>query len=206
MALNRIPRIGWVIAGATLMFGVTGAVTWASAATETASQGSVFHPIDPVRILNTRPGSVNVGTAPKPFAKDETRTLQVAGTNGIPVNATSVVINFTVDNTTEWSFLTVWPSGESRPDVSNINWTGANQTIANLTTVKLGANGALDVYNAFGTTNVLADVAGYYVEGNFETLPPTTAPTTSSTPGTSTPGTSSTTSTTEAPTTSTTQA
>jgi hypothetical protein len=191
MAFKRIPRAGWAIAGAALMFGVTGAITIASAQTDPPSQGGVFHPIDPVRIMNTRPGSVNVGTDPRPFGEGETRTLQVAGVNGIPEDATSVVINFTVDRPTEWSFLTVWPSGEPRPDTSNLNWNEANETRANLSTLRLGDNGALDVYNAFGSTDVLADVTGYFVEGNFVTLPPsstsTTAPSTSSTaPGSST--------------------
>ncbi len=195
MAFTRIPRVGWAIAGAALMFGVTGAITMASAATETPSQGAVFHPIDPVRIMNTRPAPVNVGTDAKPFGAGETRKLQVAGTNGIPAEATAVVVNFTVVDTTEWSFLTVWPSGQPRPDVSNINWTGANETIANLSTVKLGDDGALSVYNAFGTTNVLADVAGYYVEGNFETIPPTSSTTSSTAPTDSSSSTSSTSST-----------
>jgi hypothetical protein len=195
MAFSRIPRVGWALAGAALMFGVTGAITYASAATEPSSQGAVYHPIDPVRIMNTRPGTVNVGTDPKPFGKDETRTLQVAGKNGIPADATAVVINFTVDKTTDWSFLTVWPSKQlPRPDVSNINWTGKDQTIANSATIKLGPNGALDVYNAFGSVDVIADIAGYYTEGNFVTVPTTEAPTTSSTAPT--------TSSTEAPTTS----
>jgi hypothetical protein len=192
MAFKRIPRAGWAIAGAALMFGVTGAVTWASAQTDPPSQGSVFHPVDPIRIMNTRPGSVNVGTDPTPFGAGETRTLQVAGVNGIPADATAVVINFTVDRPTEWSFLTVWPSGEARPDTSNLNWNEANETRANLSTVRLGDNGALDVYNAFGTTDVLADVTGYYLEGNFVTLPPTTTSTT--TPESSTTSTPDTTS------------
>jgi hypothetical protein len=202
MALKRIPRAGWAIAGAVLMFGVTGAVTWASAQTDPPSQGGVFHPIDPVRIMNTRPGAVNVGTDPRPFGAGETRTLQVAGVNGIPEEATSVVINFTVDRPTEWSFLTVWPSGEPRPDTSNLNWNTANETRANLSTVRLGDNGALSVYNAFGTTDVLADVTGYYLEGNFVTLPPTSPPSTTTPESSSTSSTldtSSTSSSTEAP-------
>jgi hypothetical protein len=203
MALKRISRSGWAIAGAVLMFGVTGAVTWASAQTDPPAQGGVFHPIDPVRIMNTRPGAVNVGTEARPFGEGETRTLQVAGVNGIPEEATSVVINFTVDRPTEWSFLTVWPSGEPRPDTSNLNWNTANETRANLSTLRLGDNGALDVYNAFGTTDVLADVTGYFVEGNFVTLPPsTTAPSTTtpeSSTTSSTSSTSSTTSSTDAP-------
>lgn len=187
MALTRIPRAGWVIAGAALMFGVTGAITYASAATNvTTDQGSVFHPVSPVRIMNTRAGTVNIGTSPTPFAKAETRRLQVAGANGIPVDATAVVINFTVTDTTEYSFLTVWPSDEVRPDASNINWAGAGVTIANLSTVKLGADGALNVYNAFGTANVIADVAGYYTGADFVPLTTTTSTTSTTTPDDST--------------------
>jgi hypothetical protein len=197
MALKRIPRAGWAVAGAALMFGLTGAVTWASAQTDPPSQGGTYHPVDPLRIMNTRPGTVNIGTDPRPFGAGETRTLQVAGVNGIPADATAVVINFTVDRPTEWSFLTVWPSGEARPDTSNLNWNTANETRANVSTVRLGANGALDIYNAFGTTDVLADINGYYTEGNFVTIPPTSSSTTtpeSSSTSSSTPDTSSSTS------------
>lgn len=197
MTRRRLPRTGWAIIGAATMFGITGAINAAMAtssssrtespsavptATTVVDQGQVFHPIDPVRILNSRPGAVNTGTNPTPWGPNETRTVQIAGRLGIPTNATGVVLNVTVDNTTAWSFLTIWPADEGQPDVSNINWIGANETIANQTTVKLGPNGDVKIFNAFGSTNVLADIAGYYTPADFVPLPTTTTtPSTSST-------------------------
>ena len=51
--------------------------------------------------------------------------------------------------------------------------------IANLVTVTLGQGGAIDIYNAYGTVNVLADVEGYFepapsstVTGEFHPISP----------------------------------
>jgi hypothetical protein len=34
--------------------------------------------------------------------------------------------------------------------------------VPNLVVVRLGSNGVVDIYNAAGTTDVIADVVGYY--------------------------------------------
>jgi hypothetical protein len=81
------------------------------------------------------------------------------------------VLNVTATQTSEPSFLTVFPAGTTPPVVSNLNWIGGT-TIPNLVTVKLGAGGQVSVFNKFGTTHVIADIAGYYVpsSGKFITL------------------------------------
>jgi hypothetical protein len=38
----------------------------------------------------------------------------------------------------------------------------ANQTVANLVVVKLGSDGAVQVYNAKGSVDVVVDVSGWY--------------------------------------------
>jgi hypothetical protein len=81
----------------------------------------------------------------------------------MPSNATAVVLNVTATETTAPSFLTVWPAGEARPTASNLNWV-AGQTVPNLVTAKLGQGGRLSIYNLAGTVDVIADVAGYYVD------------------------------------------
>jgi hypothetical protein len=35
-------------------------------------------------------------------------------------------------------------------------------TVPNLVVVKLGSNGAVDLYNAFGSVDVVIDVVGWY--------------------------------------------
>jgi hypothetical protein len=50
------------------------------------------------------------------------------------------------------------------PISSNLNF-GANQTIANLVTVRVGAGGKVTLGNAVGSVDVIADLVGYYDNG-----------------------------------------
>jgi hypothetical protein len=67
----------------------------------------------------------------------------------------------TVTNPTGPSFLTVWPDGSTKPLASDLNYV-AGLTVPNLVVVKLGASGAIDLFNASGTTDVVVDVVGWY--------------------------------------------
>jgi len=91
--------------------------------------------------------------------------LKVAGAGG--VNATTagaVVMNMTIANPTQVGYLTVFPTGTVRPQVSSINFTQW-QDIPNLVTVKLGTGGSVNLYNMnAGQTNLVSDVAGYYIK------------------------------------------
>jgi hypothetical protein len=44
---------------------------------------------------------------------------------------------------------------------SDLNVT-SGPAVPNLVVVRLGSNGVVDIYNAAGTTDVIADVVGYY--------------------------------------------
>ncbi len=126
-----------------------------------------FVPLPPTRILDTRPAPLNVGGFVGPMGAGEIHTFQVTGVAGVPINATAVVMNVTVDQTTGPSFLTVYPAGAAQPPtVSNLNWAAAKTTIPNLVVVKIGAAGQVSVFNQSGKVHVIADVAGYYVPGN----------------------------------------
>ena len=87
--------------------------------------------------------------------------MQVGGAGGIPSDVTAVSANVTVTNTTDPSFLTVFPGGAALPMASDLNWV-TGQTAFNLTVVRVGAGGTLTVFNAIGQTDVIMDVAGYY--------------------------------------------
>ncbi|MCU1386895.1 MAG: hypothetical protein JWL72_233, partial [Ilumatobacteraceae bacterium] len=136
---------------------------------------SYYVPLTPARLLDTRDGE---GGNLSPLAGDVTTQLHVAGVGGVPASgATAVVMNLTAVNPTDAGFLTAWPSGEARPLVSNVNFV-PGQTVPNLTTVKIGANGFVDIYNHSGETDVIADVVGYYTAtpppegGRFTALTP----------------------------------
>ena len=124
--------------------------------------GAGYHPLTPSRILDTRTGN---GAPVAPVGPGATLHLQVTGRGGVPATGVSaVVLNVTVTQTTAPSFLTVFPTGEALPLAANLNYV-AGQTVPNLVTAKLGANGRISLYNAAGSTHVVADVAGWYDAG-----------------------------------------
>jgi chitodextrinase len=124
--------------------------------TDSTGTGASFVPLTPSRIVDTRMG----GGAP--LGPGATMTVTMAGKGGVPATgAKAVVLNVTVVNPTAASALTVWPADASRPLASDLNFV-AGQTVPNLVVVKLSANGQFDIFNAFGTTNVIVDVVGWY--------------------------------------------
>jgi hypothetical protein len=125
--------------------------------------GDGFTALTPTRVVDSRPAT-QVGPFATPWGATTTRTVQVAGTAGVPADATAVVVNATATGTTAGSFLTLWPSGQSRPLASNLNWS-PGQTIANAVTAKVGANGSIDVYNNLGNADVVLDIVGYFTTG-----------------------------------------
>jgi hypothetical protein len=80
---------------------------------------------------------------------------------GVPAGAAAAVLNVTAVDPTAAGFLTVWPQGTAMPTVSNLNF-AAGHNVANLVTVGLSSGGAVSVYANTGSTNVVADVEGYY--------------------------------------------
>jgi hypothetical protein len=118
-----------------------------------------YHPVTPARILDTR---TNTGGLPGKLGQGCVKSVQVAGVGGVPASGVeAVVFNATVTDPTKGSFLTLHPSGAPLPLASNLNF-NAGQTIPNLITVKLGADGKVNVFNRLGGTHVVLDVAGWY--------------------------------------------
>src|SRR4051794_5580502 len=124
-----------------------------------ASTPSCFVPLNPARLLDTRDGTGGNISALSSQALTELKVTAVGGVP--PTGATAVVLNVTVDAPITSGFITAWPSGEGQPTVSNLNYV-AGQTVPNLVTVKVGANGRVNLYNSEGYTHLVADVVGYY--------------------------------------------
>ncbi len=93
------------------------------------------------------------------------RDLTIGGHAGVPADADAVVMNVTVTDVTAASFLQLWPTGATQPQFgSNLNYS-AGQTVPNAVTVKLGTDGKVSIFNQLGSTNVIADVVGYFKAG-----------------------------------------
>ena len=138
---------------------VTGTVTITSASPVGMSAGALL-PVVPSRLLDTRITGPSLGS-------NQTRTLKVTGVGGVPATGVSaVVLNVTITDATSGGYLTVSPTGSTRPVVSNLNWS-PGITIPNAVTVKVGTNGQVDLYQlSQGSISVVVDVAGYYIDGN----------------------------------------
>jgi hypothetical protein len=121
-----------------------------------------FYPLAPSRILDTR---IGLGAPQGKVGAGKSINVTVNGRGGIPATGVAaVVLNVTVTGPTAPSFVTVWPAGQARPTASNINFSKA-QTVPNLVTVKVGSGGKVSLYNSAGSTDLIADVAGYYGDG-----------------------------------------
>ncbi|MEZ5142209.1 MAG: hypothetical protein R2726_06770 [Acidimicrobiales bacterium] len=120
--------------------------------------GAGYTPAVPMRVLDSRTG---VGGYPTPWASATSRTLQVAGVATVPTTATAVVLNLTATNPTAATHLSVYPTGQTPPTVSNLNLP-AGRTDANLVVVPVGIDGQITIFNNTGTVDVIADLAGWY--------------------------------------------
>jgi hypothetical protein len=163
MSGRRISRLARM--GATVVLAATAVVVRAPGASTAAAQAvdasGEFTPVTPARILDTRTGEGRAGSA-GPLGPGASSTIPVAGRGGVPATGVSaVVLNVTAVGPTGNGFLTVWPSGQPQPYVSNVNFV-PGQTVPNMVTVAVGDSGAVDVFNAAGATHVLFDVVGFY--------------------------------------------
>ena len=132
-----------------------------------AGAASRFTPVAPKRILDTRPapeGPVGVPVSAKVVANAPI-TLQVRGVQTaagpVPDNATAVILNVTVTNTTATTDVRVYPSDAPIPGSSNLN-AGRGQTVPNLVTATLSADGRVSLLSTGGTVDLIADLAGWY--------------------------------------------
>ena len=156
---------------ATVMVGLDGKVDLYTSATThlladvegyyvASTSGGGYHPISPVRLLDTRKG---LGAPDQAVGPGKSITLQVAGNGSIPASGVvAAAMNVTVTGSTANGLITVFPAGTDTPGTSNVNY-GTGETVANTAIVKLGTGGEVEfTNNSKGTVQIIADVAGYY--------------------------------------------
>ena len=127
--------------------------------------GGAYHPLDPVRILDTRSGPTPVGVGLGAVGPGQTIDVQITGRGNVPITGVSaVVVNVAVTGTTGTGYLTIYPTpadGSGAPLAANLTWT-AGKTVPNLVEVAVGANGRISIFNGPGSAaHVIVDVEGY---------------------------------------------
>ncbi|MET9839531.1 hypothetical protein ABZZ01_17310 [Streptomyces virginiae] len=137
------------------------------------TKGSDFTPHTPLRLLDTRNGT---GVAKGKVPANWYTSVKVAGQGSIPDNATAVVLNLTVTNTTDSGHIIASGSGKPMPETSSVNY-GPGQTVANLVIMPVGSDGRVNLDNiGWGPVDLIADVTGYFTptaSSGYKALSPT---------------------------------
>lgn len=150
----------WCVAFASLVAiaGASVPVSGVPQGAQATAAAGLYTPVPPARLYDSRQSRL-------PILEDQTRTLPLAGLGNVPASGVSaVVINVTATQGTKGGYFTIWSAGRPQPATSSVNFT-SNSTVANLVTVPLGTGGAINIYNAYGSTHVLVDIVGYYSAG-----------------------------------------
>lgn len=134
-----------------------------------ATGGDVYVPVNPAREMDTRSST--------PIAAGIGRDLTLGGADGMPAplperpTVDGYVLNATVTQTEQRGWLLL-SDGESGTGTSTLNWTGTDQTVANLAIARAQLNNLIDdgtylvqVYNGSPAKPVQAvvDVMGYFI-------------------------------------------
>jgi hypothetical protein len=131
-----------------------------------ATTGSVFVPVTPVRIMDTRYTATNDGVT-GPVGSDSSVLLPIDGNNtngaGLPSSGiTAVAVSVTVTDETAGGDLTLYPGGTPRPITSAVNF-AASGGATNNAIVPVGPDGDIAIYNySAGTVQLVIDLTGYF--------------------------------------------
>ncbi|MEY3360779.1 MAG: hypothetical protein RL531_498, partial [Actinomycetota bacterium] len=118
--------------------------------------GGGFTGITPFRAYDSRAGDGCVGAS---------RVIPIQSVvPGIPVSATAVALNLTVVTPRAAGYLTAYPTGVGRPNVSTLNYV-PGQVVPNGSLLKLGNGGQITVFANAGCPDVVIDVVGWFASG-----------------------------------------
>ncbi|MBI5087784.1 MAG: DUF1501 domain-containing protein [Actinobacteria bacterium] len=132
------------------------------------ASASGFVPLMPTRVFDTRDGT---GGRTTPVGPRETWSFAIRGSYTVPADAVAVALNLTSVDATMPTFVTVWPSGLGRPLASNLNPV-PGRVVPNLVIVRLGSDGAIQMYNNSGSVDLVADLVGYFAPSSPNGLVP----------------------------------
>jgi len=123
--------------------------------------------VTPCRVMDTRPEYAQFGFggafgAPAIVGNIAREVPIPLSSCGIPVNARAYSLNFTVVPIGPLQYLTAWPTGQARPNVSTLN-SPEGKLVANAALVPAGLNGSISVF-VTETAHVIIDINGYYTD------------------------------------------
>lgn len=163
-------RTRWAAIGAAVAVSLgTGGIGLVHATIDSGVK-PVLVEIDPCRLMDSRPDT-QVGPRSTPLDVDEQYDVAAHGMQGncdIPAEAVALSLNVTGLNATAPTFITVFPADAAQPVTSNLNLVPGQAPTPNAVTTGLDPAGMFSLYNAFGTTDLVVDVNGYYEDHNHD--------------------------------------
>jgi hypothetical protein len=136
----------------------------------------------PVRVLDTRTGSGQQGSGDTLGPNSSlsfypgTANFSKFANSLVPDDATAVVLNLTEADATAASYLTLYAHGTPEPLASDLNFLATSGPVANRVIVPYNAKTQqISVYNWAGSTDVVADLDGYFASA-VDDLEPTQCP------------------------------
>ena len=130
------------------------------------STGAGFKTVDPSRVMDTRDGTGAVSTTRVGNFTGTAADLSftIIGTDGIPgVGVSAVSLNVTAAETSApvvGGYVTVYPCGLGRPNVSNLNFRD-RQIVANTVIVPVDDFGRVCLH-VYGSAHLIIDVNGWF--------------------------------------------
>ena len=171
-------RTRWAAIGAAVAVTLGGGGLFVANAADSTSD-SLFHPVTPVRVMDTRVGGTAVvNTTVKLDLEGTIATYNADGsttnTEVVPDSATSVAINLTVTGglkNGDYGFVTAFPctaTTDTPPTASSLNFEN-RVDIANALNVTTSSSGEV-CFNVYGTAHLIVDVAGYYDDSRIDAI------------------------------------
>jgi hypothetical protein len=146
-------------------FGVVNAVV-------SSGEKSVYVPVSPIRVLDTRGGTTLSGGTHRLVVEGLITVTDGSSQQIVPTEATAIAINVTATSTRkngDYGYVTVYPctsDADTPPNASSLNFE-TDVDIANALNVTTSANGSICLY-VFGTADLIVDIAGYFTDHNHD--------------------------------------
>ena len=122
-----------------------------------------FYPLPPCRVADTRKSNFPQGLGPPFLTSGQERAFPILNATTCNIPPTGVAaysLNFSVVPHGSLFYMTVWPTGQTRPVVSTLNDI-PGQIIANAAIVVAGTGGNVSVYPT-NDTDLVIDINGYF--------------------------------------------
>jgi hypothetical protein len=135
------------------------------------ANGLEFYPVTPCRLVDTRVSSLQSGFGPPSLNAGTTRTFSIPSNMacGIPATAAAYSVNVTAVPQNTLGFLSIWPTGQSLPNVSTLNVYNFRDVVANAAIVPAGTNGGINAY-VTDMTDLVIDINGYFAPATLNGL------------------------------------